>query len=641
MFLNNSDNRKRFDAYTLAEVLIVMVIIMIIFLAMPVITKKTFRIKTGNKTHGRFECYWKTDASGTKHLYSYQGDEKGRSIEKQMPDGQNYCTFVPMAGSLYYMIYAVGGGGAGALIPNDKSDLASPEDVYVESNLNTADVNAWPDWVNWFANVTSCSNIPWTRKDSVSSQTCSNKARIRGLFDVGRAYRRQKFLYRYSGNAGTVISSFIPQLPSGAELRLYPGQGGTLARPRDSAAADTDDFKNGIAGKASKIKYLYKDGTEIEGLSASGGSGGSESSSFKYFDLAGGYSTDFGMSTIKAVATKLANFYDVIEPNSSLIPSMKTKVPEGAGNGGSGETQFVTSNSGGFFYRGDTMSKCSSPDGCFYGTQKLRYGTNWKEITSYMGFGFYTEKNISSDGNCEEKTVSSSSSWTGLDKIAREGYCIKVPSDKWANSYNAYNATGGSHYEFLRCAVGDIPNKFVLKYVLGEISDYKYGQDETFKEIVAAPTPTNPSATTEETTPKSGSDDLTNFMMFRVRYNVESDGGKHLVEVVPEGVDATYNGYGSFNDDTRLVGDYNHDLTRFYMCGDVDFETGHITCLEQRPVGAKYHWCTHKSSSSYKCSNGESVMKSSDSANYTTGTTYNKLKCPGHDGGDGAIVILW
>ena len=255
-----------------------------------------------------------------------------------------------------------------------------------------------------------------------------------------------------------------------------------------------------------------------------------------------------------------------------------------------------------------------------------------------MGFGFYTEKNISSDGNCKEETVSSSPSWVGLDKIAREGYCIKVPSDKWAKSYNIYHyATGGS-YEFLRCAVGDIPNKFVLKYVLGEISDYKYGQDETFTEIVAAPTPTNPSATTEQTTSKSGSDDLNNFMMFRVRYKVKSDGSKSLEEVVPEGVDATYNGYGSFNDDASLVNDYTNGKTRFYKCDwdegkeRVDFETGHITCSEQRPIGAKYHSCSSKTSSSYKCSNGERAMGSSDSANYT---------CPGHDGGDGAIVILW
>ena len=55
----------------------------------------------------------------------------------------------------------------------------------------------------------------------------------------------------------------------------------------------------------------------------------------------------------------------------------------------------------------------------------------------------------------------------------------------------------------------------------------------------------------------------------------------------------------------------------------------------------KIHNCTVDSDSSKECSNGEKAMCSNGGTTYTNCDDASKLKCPAHNGGDGAVVILW
>ena len=127
------DKFKRFNkAYSLAEVLVVMAIIMLIFLALPPVTKKVFKITDTRKAHGRFECYWDWDTvENKKVLFSYYSDENGTEEGPTKISG-NKCTFTPTSNTLYYMIHAVGGGGAGGLsgVRRHRRDVHCPGQFY-------------------------------------------------------------------------------------------------------------------------------------------------------------------------------------------------------------------------------------------------------------------------------------------------------------------------------------------------------------------------------------------------------------------------------------------------------------------------------------------------------------------------------
>ena len=52
------------------------------------------------------------------------------------------------------------------------------------------------------------------------------------------------------------------------------------------------------------------------------------------------------------------------------------------------------------------------------------------------------------------------------------------------------------------------------------------------------------------------------------------------------------------------------------------------------------HDCTVKDSNNWTCSNGEQAMCSKGTG-YESCSDASRLKCPAHNGGDGAVVILW
>ena len=170
----NFKNRKNI-AYTLAEVLVVMTIIMLIILALPPVTKKVFKIKDTRKAHGRYECYWKVNGAGEKELHSYVAEENGREEDKNLGTSATYCDFQPTTNSIYFIMHAVGGGGAGAIVYTrdidngggtyttaNVSDLeAKQNNVQTTSNLGASNPGAWTTWVTWIMNNYAPENMPW------------------------------------------------------------------------------------------------------------------------------------------------------------------------------------------------------------------------------------------------------------------------------------------------------------------------------------------------------------------------------------------------------------------------------------------------------------------------------------------------
>ena len=601
---------KRFNkAYSLAEVLVVMAIIMLIFLALPPVTKKVFKITDTRKAHGRFECYWDVDADGKKALYSYYSDESGLIDGPKKIDGEK-CTFTPTSNTLYYMIHAVGGGGAGAVIATQKDEHGNtivtedltPKNTKVQavSYLAKSAVNAWPNWVSWLSQTNKCKEIPWRAKTPTGEEYCPSKV-VKDQFDVNTISDMQQVRYRLSGSAGKVVSSFVPQLPGSLRMDIYPGQGGVISRK---------DSGSGKDGTDTVIKYVYPDDTEgIQALKAAGGAGGSgEIDSRMSFTLVGGKPTDFLMSTKTSIAKKLSGFIDVIE-SSEKYEAMRSHVPSNAGDGGSGETQFVAETAGEVLYEYDNN------DGVFRFSR--RYGSKWTNVTNVLSTKYYTEDNVSTVANCEAKKVASF-------EAERTGYC-DLNKDATNNAKHA----GYYNRKVYDCAIGDIPESVISN--ISELTQYKY-----------------PRVDGKSTSLPAYADREKVWQVFRVVKNTTTGAILGTYPMFPSS--SLYSDGTVYNDDYSQYSDgykYNNKLTPFYGCYvNADYLTLKCKTIMK---GTTYkeanlvpiHDCTVKDSNNWTCSNGEKAMCSNGGTTYTNCTDVSKLKCPAHNGGDGAVVILW
>lgn len=99
----------KYSAFSLAEMLLVLLIMSFLSMAIaPYVTKKVKK-DTFRQPHGRFECFW--DENG--RLIQYNVLEKGAG-ERIDRTGVGYCEFEPVARAAFYLVQGVGGGGGGA-----------------------------------------------------------------------------------------------------------------------------------------------------------------------------------------------------------------------------------------------------------------------------------------------------------------------------------------------------------------------------------------------------------------------------------------------------------------------------------------------------------------------------------------------
>lgn len=426
------------SAYTLAEMLIVMAIIMLIILSLPMATKKVFKLDDMRKSHGRYECYW-AEKDGEKKLMTYMAEENGRVIEAESAHAdEGKCIFSPPQNTIYFMIHAVGGGGAGAKLTADKAELEPAKQVSAVSYLYQSSPALFPDWVEWIM-AKPLSERPWKSK-LTSTGEVSPGSGTDGAFDVNKVSFQQTVRYRLGGTAAKVVSLFVPSLPGNATLEITPGKGGKATMNGDGSGEDGGD---------TIVEFVYKPlggGAEkrYEGLLARGGVGGKGNIDGKISEMMiGGNPGDYGLSNYASITGKSTEFSQITE-SAEKFDALKTKITYDAGAGGNGETQFVTDTSGYIFYEWDNNQGISNA---------RRLGSKWENVTDAVGLNFYTSAGYTS--NCTEGTESSVT-------ISRTGYCTPQSAIK-------FDCTIGTNTSTLDTSCPDPSNcsHFVVNYDYG------------------------------------------------------------------------------------------------------------------------------------------------------------------------------
>ena len=104
---------KLHSGFTIAELLISMLVVMVVAAAMvPIIGPKKLSVPKINKQHGIFECYYRVGSDGTTKLYQYHANNRGNNDAEAKQISGDHCTFVvPTADR--YEIYAIGAGSNG------------------------------------------------------------------------------------------------------------------------------------------------------------------------------------------------------------------------------------------------------------------------------------------------------------------------------------------------------------------------------------------------------------------------------------------------------------------------------------------------------------------------------------------------
>jgi len=280
------------DGYTLAEMLIVLVIVALVMMALPRATKKLFNITTKPGDNGRLECFYDPNAATPTLIKHYatsggvkitcknvggaiQGmngtsdDQCTAAFESINIDGETRlgCKFEPPKNAVYMVLHAVGGGGSGAwpMIKrtNDNSDLyyTAPLLEYVTKTTTIpsrkAEDEKWGDWLKKLYD----DNIGYV---GLSPQHLGLKAMFddfnkgkdkKEVIETVVAWQTKKLRYTNSGKAGKILSMYFPSL-TGATLLVVPGPAGTTASALYSSS-DYRDF-NGKRG-GDTIVYAVRD----------------------------------------------------------------------------------------------------------------------------------------------------------------------------------------------------------------------------------------------------------------------------------------------------------------------------------------------------------------------------------------------
>jgi len=344
--------KHKTPGYTLAEMLMVMLIVSLMILALPPVTKKVYKITTQRKFHGRFECY--RDSSG--NIIQATSTEGGTSTASTVTDK---CTFKLPSNSIYVLIHAIGGGGGGAYIKEAPVDgsVTITDESYQGNTLP----NMWPDWLREIRNngYQFPNNVP-NNMDNLTKVT-GNVATLQ---------------YGFSGLQGERISMFFSRLDPETEIEMIPGSAGTAGSSYSSyeGSDGTDTVVNFIKKNASGAKETK------ELIRAHGGTGGTVSGAAKVWTY-GGYPSDFGVGELSARVPQDANFVETIEGNTDS--SLKSYIYEeglNPGDGGGGAYTFIK----------DTAST-------------LTYNIEGTNITSKVSFNTYLEKNPRANTDCSGK----------------------------------------------------------------------------------------------------------------------------------------------------------------------------------------------------------------------------------------------
>lgn len=283
----HKDIERKYSAFTLAEMLVVLLIMSFIAIGIPLIHFKKTELKTKRSLHGRYECYYQGNT-----LMEYMVNEEGANMG---PNAVTSCSFTPPKNAIFFLVHAVGGGGGASSAGGTGSVNSKTEGPQV---YNATQVNNFPEWA----------------KNAMGAGLLNDLTAPYTLTRTGPVANIQ---YGYSGSAGKTMSMFFPNLTN-INLVMNIGKGGAI----------------GEAGQKTTVEF-HSDTELLATLEADGGAGGSGSGSMSLW-LDG----DNSLCMIKDLASrkfKEADFGSSIEMDTDTeMDTQLTGDGALAGSGGAG-----------------------------------------------------------------------------------------------------------------------------------------------------------------------------------------------------------------------------------------------------------------------------------------------------------------
>ncbi len=367
--------------YTLAEMLLVMLIISLMLLALPPVTKKIYKERYNRRLHGRYECFRNTANQIVE----------GSATEGNVVSGLKVvdkCRFKVPTTSIYVLIHAVGGGGGGAYVkatPTDTSTVYTAKDYYGNSAPHL-----FADWVKELRE--GGYQFP-----NNSPNNMSNTAIV--------TTKVAKMQFGYGGLQGEKISMFFSKLDPTVEIEMIPGEAGF-------AGTSTADFK-GKDGTDTVVNFIETDKTTgttttTELIRAKGGMGGGVAGESKLW-LYGGAPSDYGLADISARKRQEINFVENIE--GKVDDTLKSYIVESGitpGDGGGGAYSYINNT-----------------------TSTLTYMIENVQLASRLSFKTYLSKNPTANTDCSKSgeqhvcNKNSSKTYECVDGQQKEGLLCK------------------------------------------------------------------------------------------------------------------------------------------------------------------------------------------------------------------------
>ena len=193
------DRERIYEAFSLAEMLCVLLIMSFIVIGLPAIHFKKTELKTKRSLHGRYECYYEGN-----QLMEYTVNEDGTTTGSK-PVAE--CKFTPPSNAIFFLVHAVGGGGGAS--SSTVSANCTPNTVAKSYERNQAN-----DFPQWLKDVQGAGQLPTLNdgekyETEVIGQTC----------DIS---------YSNGGKAGETVSYFFPRLSNKVQISMKPCKGGSL-----------------------------------------------------------------------------------------------------------------------------------------------------------------------------------------------------------------------------------------------------------------------------------------------------------------------------------------------------------------------------------------------------------------------------
>lgn len=427
-FINKID--KELSAYTLAEMLIVLLIISIVLISIPLTTKKLFTVKETKSYHGRYECYW-DDAGKLRYYYAKERPGLAPTIEQGVINGDK-CEFTPPLTYPYIMIHAVGGGGAGGNLSTSET-VGSPTLVTAYYDYLPKEDNVWSKWfVSFMNSVRSNSTLKSTYH--IEDKTDDEKT----VYPTNIILKQINLKYRKSGNAGQIASMFFPYIPASNKFYLYPGKGGSLKTESQDGEDGGNTVVQIVSGNSTCDKTDENASCNI--IFARGGKGATVTdSNGNIIDLAseiqlnGGKKSDYGLSLYSDVIGIQSGFNEIIDQVNKL-EAFASKVPANAGSGGNGANHYITNSTEGFY-----VHEFDNYEGAVAGTA----GAKWESISKYVKASIYN----GGSGSCTNKASGLESKYGGELWVKRSKFNVST------QCYPYPNATSPTRYY---CSVGNM-----------------------------------------------------------------------------------------------------------------------------------------------------------------------------------------